>query len=282
MIEKEIADKIILLHIKDDFMKRFISLLLIPALAFSIASCSVKEDTAETTVPETAPTTTLPVPEIGQSTHSEKFKDENGRVVYTVDVVVPHLEEFENTVLMAQINTLSYELFKEACEKAELNIDKAAEFMDSRNISTPWSRRIDFDVSFIDGHFVSFIIREYFTSYGTEGEPTYKSATFSVTDGSPCYLTDFAPDGTTREELAEKIVEKLLCPEVSDYFYGGQPLDEERIQLVRDSFFYENFYLTADGVGFYMNSYVFNPQHSEEFTCHFTWDELSGIMALPE
>ena len=47
--------------------------------------------TPETTTAETAPTTTLPVPEIEQSTHSEKFRDENGRVVYTVDVVVPHL-----------------------------------------------------------------------------------------------------------------------------------------------------------------------------------------------
>lgn len=261
-------------------MKRFISLILISTLVFSFASCSLSDDITEP-ITEAAPTTTLPVPEIDESTYSEKFKDENGRVVYTVDVIVPHLEEFDNSVLMAQVNTLSYELFKEACGKAELNIEKAAASMDSRNTSTPWSRRIDFEVSFVDGHFVSFIIKEYFSSFGTEGEPTYKSATFSVTDGSPCYLTDFAPD-TSREELAEKIVENLLCPAISSRFYNDHPLDEEQKQLVRDSFFYENFYLTPEGVDFYMSNYVFNSMLSGEYTAHFTWEELSGIMALPE
>ncbi|MBQ3006567.1 MAG: hypothetical protein IJD78_03300 [Clostridia bacterium] len=262
-------------------MKRLLCIFLAAVLCFSLASCSVKDDTSETTTAETAPTTTLPVPEIEQSTHSEKFRDENGRIVYTVDVVVPHLDEFENTVLMAQVNTLSNEVFREACEKAELNIENAAKFMDSRNSATPWSRRIDFEVSFLNGRFLSFIIKEYFSSDGTEGEPAYRSATFDVLDGSPCYLTDFAPD-TDRDDIAGKIIDRLLCPSVSSYFYGGQPLNEEQKQLVHDSFFYENFYLTADGVGFYMSSYVFNPQHSGVYTCHYTWDELSGIMALPE
>lgn len=261
-------------------MKKFICLLLVLAIGLSLASCSLKDELTETTA--AIETTTLPVPVIESSTHKKEFKDENGRTVYTVDVVVPHLEEFDNDVLKSQINILSLDIFEEACEKAESNIVNAAKFMDSRSSETPWSRKIDFEISFSDGRYISFIIRDYFSTLGGETEPSLSSATFNVLDGSPCYLTAFASEDISKDELSEKIVEKLLCPAVSSFFRNNLPLTEEDKQLVHDSFYPENFYLTSDGIGFYISSYVFEPSSSGEFTVHFTWDEVNGILSIPE
>lgn len=266
-------------------MKRFFSILLISALVFSLAACSVEEKNEETTQPQTVAveTTTLTVPVIESSTHSKQFKDENGRVVYTVDVIVPQLDEFENESLKAQVNTLSTEIFNDACEKAEPNIANAAKFMDDRNSDIPWAKKIDFEVSFSDGRYLSFVIKEYFSTLGEETQPSLRGATFDVLDSSMLYLSDFVYDAdSSLEENANKIADKLLSPRVSEYFYNNRELTDEEKQLVRDAFFYENFYLTSDGIGFFMSKYIFDPMLTGSFACHFTWEQVSGILKLPE
>lgn len=264
-------------------MKQFICIFMTFAICFSLASCSLSDDITETRVnEETSVTTTLPVPVIEQSTHSEKFTDANGRVVYTVDVIVPHLEEFENEVLRDNVNSLSLEIFNEACEKAQSNIENAASFMDSKGSDTPWARKIDFEVSFSNGRYLSFIIKEYFSMLGGENEPSFTSATYDVITGHPCYLTDFAREVFSAEEVKRIIVDNHLCPKVSSKFYNNMELTEEDRQLVYDVFDFENYYLTPDGIDFYMSNYVFNPALTGNFICSFTRADIAEVLVIPE
>lgn len=263
-------------------MKRFICVFLISALCLSFASCSVKNEVTDTTETSTAVTTTLPVPVIDSSTHSKEFKDDSGKVVYTVEVVVPHLEEFENELLKGWVNGLSQDIFNEACDKAESNIENAAKFMESRNSSTPWSRKIDFEVSFSNGRFLSFIIKEYFSMFGEETEPSLKSATFDVIKEMPCSLFDFSREVFSEEEVISIIADKYLSAYVSNVFFNSQELNDEQRQLVYDAFDYESFYLTSDGIGFYMSRYIFDPTQTGVFTCHYTWSEIAEVLMMPE
>lgn len=262
-------------------MKRFISIFLIAALCLSFASCSAREkpDSTETV---TDVTTTLPAPVIDSAEHSKEFRDENGRVVYTVDVIIPQITEYESDGFMNYINKLSLEIFDEACEKAESNIENAAKFMDSRGSSTPWSKKIDFDVSFSNGRYLSLIIKEYFSTLGEEVEPSLKSSTFDVVNGVPCTLFDFAREVFSPEEVTRIIVDNYICKDVSFLFFGGQELTEEKKQLVHDIFDSESFYLTSDGIGFYLSRYAIDPSLTGVFTCHYTWSEIAEVLKMPK
>lgn len=264
-------------------MKRFIGIFTAFAICLSFASCSLSDDITETRVSETTTeATTLPIPAVEKSTHSEKFTDATGRVVYTVDVVVPHLKEFENEILKGNVNSLSLEIFNEACDKAQSNIENAAKFMDSNNSDTPWSRKIDFEVSFSNGRYLSFIIKEYFSMFGGKTDPAFTSVTYDVLTGHPCYLTDFAREVFSAEDVKRIIVENHLCPKVSSEFYNGEELTEEVRQLVYDVFDLGSYYLTPDGIDFYMSNYVFNPALTGNFICKFTRADIAEVLVIPE
>ncbi|MBQ2842544.1 MAG: hypothetical protein IJE72_05865 [Clostridia bacterium] len=263
-------------------MKRFICIFMIFALCFSFASCSLNDKAPDSTETSAEVTTTLPAPVIASSEHSKEFKDENGRVVYTVDVVIPQITDFESEAIKDYINEYSLEIFNEACEKAESNFENAARFMDSRGSNTPWSRKIDFEVSFSNGRYLSFIIKEYFSMHGDETEPSLKSSTFDVVNGVPCTLFDFGLDVFSANEVMQIIADNYLAPNVSSLFYGGSELTEEQKQLVRDTFDSENFYLTSDGISFYMSKYIFDPMLTGFFTCNFTWSEIAEVLKMPE
>lgn len=265
-------------------MKRFISIFLIFALCFSFASCTVNDNATDSgsTSEATSEATTLPAPVIKSSEHSKKFKDENGRVVYTVDVVVPKITKYESESFKTYINNLSLEIFNEACEKAESNLENAARFMDSNNSDIPWARKIDFEVSFSNGRYLSFIIKEYFSMLGEESEPSLKSSTFDVVNERACTLFDFALEVFTVEEVQRIVVDNYLCNDVSALFFSGAELTEEQQQLVHDVFDYESFYLTENGIGFYMSKYMFDPTQTGTFSCEYEWSEIGEILKLPE
>lgn len=263
-------------------MKRFISLFLIFALCLSFASCSAKKDSPDSAESGTEITTLPPPPVIDSAEHSKEFKDENGRVVYTVDVKIPQITEYERENFANYINKLSLEIFNEACEKAESNLESAARFMDARNTDTPWARKIDFEVSLSSERYLSIIIKEYFSTLGEEVEPSLKTLTFDVVNGVPCTLYDFALEVFTPEEVNRIIVDNYICDDVSEFFFGGQELNDEVRQIVHDIFDPESFYLTSDGIGFYLSKYAINPLLTGAFTCEYTWSEIAEILKMPE
>ncbi|MBQ2974780.1 MAG: DUF3298 domain-containing protein [Clostridia bacterium] len=265
-------------------MKRYISFFMILSLCFSFAACSVKDDSSEVShQPPQTVTTTVPKPIIEAAEHSRDFTDENGRVVYTLKAFLPQItgNAAENTA--SYINKFSYGLFEEACEFALSNIENAANFMDSQGNGKPWSRMLDFDISYSDGRFLSIVVKDYFSMFGSEEiEPTLTGYTFDIISGMPCTILDFTYENYSINEIERVVEEDFLFETVSDYFFNGTPLTDEQKQTVRDVFDTSNFYLIENGIMFYFSGYEISPMHHGTFTVDYTWDEIALILKMPK
>lgn len=261
-------------------MKRFISLMLAFMLLFSLAACSSDEIQPETTETEKEVETTLPLPVFDSYKESKEFKDENGRVVYTVAANIPRIIKNTDEAFAEYVNNYFLGIFNDACEFAEKNISNAAAFMDSNSSSSPWSKRIDFEVKFSDGSYVSFIINEYFSMLGEEVEPSVKSVTFDISNGEPLTLLDLAHEDYSIADVEKLVEEKFILPKIVFYFFNGSKPNEEQYQLVHDAFNAENFYLTDDGISFYISEYIINPQRSGTFICDFSWEDVEPFLKM--
>ena len=154
--------------------------------------------------------------------------------------------------------------------------------MDSQKSDIPWSKKIDFEVTLSSERYLCYLIKDYFSMLGGEVEPSLKTACFDIKNGVPCTLYDFAVEGVTHENLRRSVVNDLLCPEVSSFFFNGQELTDEQRNLVFEIFNAENFYLTESGIGFYLDSYIINPRNTSVFKVNFDWNEVGFILKLPK
>ena len=95
-------------------MKRVLSITLIIAVLFSFASCrNINELYKETTT--VPPTTTAAPPVVKEKKHTKEFKDENGRTVYVVDVVLPEISENIEQRMIDYVNPVTNKFFEDAC-----------------------------------------------------------------------------------------------------------------------------------------------------------------------
>ena len=261
-------------------MKCFISLALALVLLFSLAACSSDEIQTETTETQKTVETTLHQLVFDSQKEAKEFKDENGRVVYTVEANIPKIKKNADEAFAEYVNNYFLLIFSDACEFAEKNTSNAASFMDSNSSDTPWSKKIDFEVKFSDSRYVSFVINEYFSMLGEEVEPSVKSVTFDISKGEPLTLPDFAHEDYSLGDIEKLIEEKFLLPKVVFYFFNGSEPNEEQHQLVRDAFNAENFYLTDNGISFYCSEYIINPQRSGTFICDFSWEDVAPVLKI--
>ena len=262
-------------------MKKILSIILVFALLFSIAACNkIPKDEAFTV--ET--TTTVAPPVIKEQKHHEEFKDENGRVVYVVDVVLPEVSYYANEAVKDYLNRVSNEIFEDACESAENNIKNASNFMDNLGFDKPWTNTITFETTYSDGRFTCFLIKDAFSYTGGEGDPLYKTKCFDLKYGEPCSARTFAIADFSMEDFNTSLVEALIIPTAQKEFYPNNPysLSDEMIEKFRSEFTLQNFYITETGMAFYYDRTLFDGSLSGVYVCEFTWAELSSVFCSPE
>jgi hypothetical protein len=167
-------------------MKKFISVILILAALLTFASCKGKGD-------DETGTTTYAVPVIEESTHSKEFKDKSGRVVFTVDVVIPKIVDDCDPKVAEYINGVALDIFNEACEFAQSNLEYASKD------STPWTKTITFETTLLDNRYACFLINDVFSVNGDI--PILSTLCFDIRKGAPCTLLDFAVNNNVKRVL---------------------------------------------------------------------------------
>ena len=260
-------------------MKRIISILLIIAVLFSFASCH-----SITELKTTAPTTTAVPPVVKEKKQKKEFKDEKGRTVYVVDVTLPEISENLEEHIIRYVNDVTDKFFRDACAQAEENIESASEFMDKFNSDKPWKKTISFESTYISGYFVSFLIKESLSYYGTDGNaPSVYSRCFHVQEGNPVNAAYFCEIPDDPETAREYIVDLLKTRAKTDFYFGEFELDESSLAAFDEVVTLENFYLTENGMTFFVGRSAIDPYElSRIYTADFTWDELSGLFVKPE
>ncbi len=255
-------------------MKRLTALLLIFSVIVALASCSKLNENAEEPVTEstTIVTTTLPAPIVSESKHHKDFTDENGRIVYTVDVVLPEISENGEQRILDYINRVTAEVFDEACAHAENNIKNASKHMDRTGMS--WSTKITFDSTYLSGRFVCFIIKNSFSTRGDHSDPIYSTKCFDVEKGMPCTPMYFAINPDFPEECFDHIINIIQERTPYEFYPEGGTFGPQQVELLRTEFKPENFYITENGMGFYYSRYSFDPAMSGMYQIELSWEEL--------
>ncbi len=259
-------------------MKRFLCIFLVFALLFCFASCKAKDKNNGMTT-----TTTVAPPVIREQTHHKDFTDENGRTVYVVDVVIPEVSEYVDSAVKDYLNKVSFEIFEEACQKAESNIRNAANSMDYLETDKPWTNQITFETTYSDGRFTCFLIKDALSYSGGVGEPVYKTKCFDLKLGAPCSAIQFAIADFSEADYQAMLVDDLIKPMAMQNFYPNNPsaITEETLEKFNETFSVSNFYLTDKGIAFYFNKSVIDPYLTGVYVCEFEWSQLSSVFMSP-
>ncbi len=262
-------------------MKRIFSVALIVAILFSFASCRNIDELQEET---SAPTTTVAPPVVKEKKQQKEFKDKNGRTVYVVDVVLPEISENLEEHIIRYVNDVTDKFFRDACAQAELNIDSASEFMDKFNSDKPWKKTITFEAKYISGYFVSFLIKESLSYYGSsDNTPSVYSRCFEVQNGNPVNAAYFTDNPDVPEIATGYIVDLLKERAKTDFYADGYQISEENLANFDEAVTLESFYLTENGMAFFVNRGTIDSYEPLGiYTAEFTWDELAGLFNKPE
>ena len=259
-------------------MKKFLSIFLVFALLFCFASCKKTEETTDFTT-----TTTIAPPVIKEQSHHKDFTDENGRIVYSVDVVIPEVSEYADEAVKDYLNRVSLEIFDDACQKAESNVKNAANSMDYLKTDKPWVNQITFETTYSDGRFTCFLIKDAFSYSGGVGEPLYVTKCFDLKKGEPCNASAFAVDEFSYEDYQTVLVDGYIKSKAKQNFYPNNPsvITEESLNAFNESFTLENFYLTETGIAFYFEKSVIDPSLSGVYVCEYDWALLGELFMSP-
>lgn len=260
-------------------MKRILSIVLVIAVLFSLASCrNINELYEETTAPSTA----VAPPVVKENKQQKEFKDENGRTVYVVDVVLPEISENLESHIINYVNGVINEFFEDACAQAEKNIDSASEFMDKYDSDKPWKKTINFETTYISGYYVSFLIEESLSYYGSsDNDPSVYSRCFEVQNGNPVNAAYFTEDPET-PEIAKGYIIDMLKGRAKTDFYRGVELGESQLAAFDEAVTLNDFYLTEDGMVFYVRRAAIDPEEvAGIYKAEFSWDELAGLFNKP-
>ena len=272
MIDELFADKIVILNIKGDFMKRIASFLLVFAIIFSFTACGKNKSETDNNAP----------PVIQDTVHTRNFTDESGKTVIKVKVTLPQIVDNCDEKIKNHINTLALEEFKKACGFAESNIENASSFMKSMNSDKPWSKTVTFESTLVDSRYACFIVKESLSYFDSETNPLWRTVCYDVKTGAECTLSDFATIPEESETCFEAFLSDVLAPALPMRFTNPSYLTEETYEKLSEIVSPQNFYLTENGLGVYFNKNDVHEYLSGTFKITFTWNELAAVYALPE
>ena len=247
-------------------MKKVLCIFLILATLLSFASCKGGNSENETT--------TYAVPVIEESTYSKDFKDESGRVVFTVDVNVPKIVDKCDPKVAEYVNGVALDIFNEACEFAQSNIENASK--DAK----PWAKTITFETTLLDNHYACFLINDVFSVNGDI--PVLSTLCFDIRKGTPCTLLDFAVNPDDPKSCFDFFLEDTLAKVLPARFHVSSYITDEVLARLDEIVFPDNFYLTEKGMGFYLDKSHVDDRLSGNFKITFSWVELMGNFAIPE
>ncbi len=264
-------------------MKRILSILLILAVLFSFAACRNIEE-LETTETSDTTTTTVAPPVVKEKKQTKKFEDKNGRTVYVVDVVLPEISENIEEHIIEYVNGVTDKFFEDACAQAESNIESAAEFMDKHDSKKPWKNTITFEATYVSGYYVSFLISESMSFYGSsDNAPSVYSRCFQIQEGNPLNAAYFTDTPEDPEVACGHIADMLKSRAKTGFYEDGFELNELKLAAFDEAVSVDNFYLTENGLAFFVNRNAIDPyENTGIYSVEFTWDELSGLFNKPE
>lgn len=253
-------------------MKRITSLLLIFALIFSLVSCSDKD--GEETVND------LP-PVIEETVHSKEFKDESGKTVIKVKVTLPQITDNCDEKVKDYINKIALDIYNDACEFGESNIENASNFMKSMGSDKPWAKTITFETTHLSSRYACFILKDSLSYFDSEAEPAWSTFCIDVKTGAECNLSDFATIPEDDESCFEAFLNDVLAPVLPDKFINPEFINDEVLERLDEIVSPDSFYLTDDGMGFYFDKNRVHEYLSGTYKISFTWSELVSVYELP-
>lgn len=263
-------------------MKRVLSIVMMIAILFSFASCQNINEVYDTTTATETPT--APPPVVKEKKQTKEFKDESGRTVYVVDVVLPEISENIEQRMVDYVNGVTNKFFEDACAQAEMNIESASSFMDSYNSDKPWKRTISFEATRVSGYFVCFLMKESLSYFGSSNNtPSVYTKCFQVQEEEPINALYFAENPDDPAAALGNIAELLKAKGELGFYPERYPLNETKLAAFDEAVSLDNFYLTDNGMAFYVDKSAIDPDESSGiYAEEFTWEELDGMFVSPE
>lgn len=220
-------------------MKRTLCAVFAFILALSFAGCS-KKDTES--IKEGAP-------KISDMKIDEKFRSSDGTVSFVIKGTVPEIKKGCDEDVALMINLIIGEYVDEIKGFGEKNADNAGKFMETNNSENPWTRTIEYEVTYADSNVVCMIIKDGMTLNGGEPSLSYKTFCFDLKYGRRLSALDFSKE---TEEPLRQDMNRFISKDVNKYFYSsGENPTSEQLNKVEDLIDFSSFYIDAENIYFY-------------------------------
>lgn len=217
-------------------MKKLISLLLVAAVIFSLGACSGKnnEETDGNTPVSTEP---YSLKIVRDKKFYKEFKTEDGKVTYVIDAVMPEVFGC-NEAVCDSVNSVFETIISEAEMLAKVNIEHAANYMESFGTDKPWTRKITYEIKFCNAKYLCILLTD---DAPLTADPEIVARTFNLETGNIVSLSELETDGVQGLDPETKEAIKFDIISQAENL-AGAPLTEEQMKKLEKAFDFSNFW----------------------------------------
>lgn len=258
-------------------MKKLICILLCFAVLTSLAACNIHKTGPDDKVITTA-TTTDPyhLKVIREKKLYQEFKFADGTVVYVVDAVIPEIFGECSQDVAVTINKHYADIYEEALEFAELNVENAANYMKNLGSEKPWTRKLSYELKFCNKDYLCLVFSDLMP---LSSGATVTPVCLNLKDGAAHNLSDFYAEGieSLSDYSTERIIDMFI--QLAEFDFG--PLNEEQRAAVVKAFDENSFYFDDYSIYFVMHKRTIDPYVGGIYTAEFFWSDFEGEIVSP-
>ena len=189
------------------------------------------------------------------SKHGDKLEADDGTLLISASVTVPHIDtKFAGA---EKINAEMDAYASNTMEQISFNANEVTEWYELSLENDEYFAPYDFstsisDLKYFDGNIVSFILDYYFFTGGAHGVPVKTGFVYDLNTGDRLTLDKLV--SVTEDELKQIVTKHfvdMMAKNGTEYYW------DNAAETVAEytSFLSDNFYLTDDGVVFFMAPY---------------------------
>ncbi len=259
-------------------MKKLICILLCLATLISLAACNIHKTGPDDDKIITTATTTDPyhLKVIREKKLYQEFKSADGTVVYVVDAVIPEIFGGCSQDVAATINKHYSDIYEEALEFAELNIENAAAYMKNLGSEKPWTRKLSYELKFCNKDYLCLVFSDLMP---LSSGATVTPICLNLNDGIAHRLAAFYAEGI--DALSDYSTECIIDMFIRQAEFDFGPLNEEQRAAVAEAFDENSFYFDDYSIYFVMHKREINPYKGGIYTAEFFWSDFEGELECP-
>lgn len=256
-------------------MKKFIAILTVLTLIFSLAACG-KSDKKKAVTYEKENNPVI----LEDKTMMKEFKDDKGNIISTLEYTYPVVGGELNPAVADNINRYFTGVVEHEAEMAEINMKYTKDYKERFNINSPIATKISYEIYYQDSELLTLVFSRKEGSDADSAVPVEEGCSFSLNDGHRFSVKDLYINGEENDK--EALMNAIFKVADKTYSPNGYEVGETVRGRIRDEFDDMNICITADTISFLFSLNVLSgDSRTGTYYCDVKLKDVNKILADP-